>query len=124
FISQLTPPDYKYWLENITLRFIEGFIRWYLDEYNEEYHSSLMIVVRFFRIYWSEEIGRDLSRELGINELLLVTYHLLDAYDMAFPTFRCLLQLNTLRKMMASILARPRTLTLSTGYIRGNNALK
>ncbi|CAG8079571.1 unnamed protein product [Penicillium nalgiovense] len=140
-----------YWLENITLRFIEGFIRWYLDEHNEEYHSSLMTVVRFFRMYWSEETGRELSRELGqdvtalsndlskeyglnlgakqqppfsINELLLVTHHLLDACDMAFPTFRCLLQLNTLRKMMASTSARPGTLTLSTGYMRGNDALK
>jgi hypothetical protein len=24
-----------------------------------------MTVVRFFRMYWSEETGRDLSRELG-----------------------------------------------------------
>ncbi|KAH1983985.1 hypothetical protein KXV92_007062, partial [Aspergillus fumigatus] len=42
FTSKLQPPDYVYWLKNITLRVIEGFLRWYLDNHNVEYQSGFL----------------------------------------------------------------------------------
>ncbi|KAJ5928363.1 FluG domain protein [Penicillium verhagenii] len=151
WVQELPNKDYKYWLENITLRAIQGFFEWYLDEHNINYRSSFMTIVRFFRIYWMDERGVCLPYQLGkdisslaqsmaieyeldktakeqppfsINEVFVVTRHLVAACDIAFPTFRVLFQLNTLRKMMVSTSARPGTLVLSSCYKEENDALK
>jgi hypothetical protein len=60
----------------------------------------------------------------SINEVFFITHYLVAAYDIAFPTVRVLFQLNTLRKMMVSTLARPGTLVLSSCYEEENDALK
>ncbi|KAL4860754.1 hypothetical protein BDV12DRAFT_181157 [Aspergillus spectabilis] len=44
--------------------------------------------------------------------------------EVQFATARCRQQLSTLRKMMTSISAHPRTLIESSGYMRSNDALK
>lgn len=38
----------------------------------------------------------------SINEVFVITHHLVAGCDMLFPTVRVLFQLNTLRKMMVS----------------------
>ncbi|OJJ82561.1 uncharacterized protein ASPGLDRAFT_1496032 [Aspergillus glaucus CBS 516.65] len=152
FTKHLEPPDYKHWLENTTIRLIEGFARWYLSEHEINHQSGLQTFIRFFRMYWREEMGRELPQEIGrgltnlvnvkltqefnldltgktqpsvnIDDLLFTTYHLLTACDIAFPTIRTLFQLNTVRKMMTSTSARPGTLVESSGYAKGNDALK
>lgn len=137
-----------------------------------EHLFRVQTFVRFFRMYWREEMGRELPQEIGrdltninypgkkiigipqlnfeagkcyvdpvleefnldltgksqpsvnIDDLLFTIYHLLAAYNIAFPTVRTLFQLNTLNKMMASTSARPGTLVRSLGYAKGNDALK
>lgn len=61
---------------------------------------------------------------VNIDDLLYSTYHLLTICDITFPTFRCQGQLSTLRKIITSTSARPRTLVKSSGYIKSNDALK
>ncbi|KAJ6076675.1 FluG domain protein [Penicillium canescens] len=151
WVQELDNKDYKYWLENITLRIVQGFFEWYLDEHDINYKSSFMTIVRFFRMYWMEERGLCLPYQLGkdisslaqsmaiehdldktakeqppfsINEVFFITHHLVAACDIAFPTVRVLFQLNTLRKMMVSTSARPGTLVLSSCYEEENDALK
>ncbi|BCR88266.1 uncharacterized protein ACHE_40830S [Aspergillus chevalieri] len=34
FTLLLQPPDYTYWLRNVTLKLIEGFLRWYLENHH------------------------------------------------------------------------------------------
>jgi hypothetical protein len=60
----------------------------------------------------------------SINEVFVITHHLVATCDIAFPTARVLFQLNTLRKMMVSTSARPGTLILSSCYEKENDALK
>ncbi|KAJ5882834.1 uncharacterized protein N7473_011096 [Penicillium subrubescens] len=152
FTQRLDPPDAQTWLKNITLRVVEGFLRWYLDNHNVEYQSTFLVFARYFRMYWCEEMRREFSYDLrrkmtmlvcttltdeyeldlggktqpsvNIDDLLYSTYHLLAVCDIAFPTFRCQGQLSTLRKMMTSTSARPGTLVESSGYMRSNDALK
>ena len=64
-MQELNNKDYKYWLENITLRIVEGFLEWYLDEHNISYKSSFITIVRFFRMYWIDEKGLYLPYQLG-----------------------------------------------------------
>ncbi|KAJ5851850.1 uncharacterized protein N7529_011235 [Penicillium soppii] len=60
----------------------------------------------------------------SINEVFVITYCLVAAYDIAFPTARVLFQLNTLRKMIVLTSARPRILILSSYYEKEHDALK
>jgi hypothetical protein len=55
FTSKLQPPDYVYWLENITLRVIEGFLRWYLDNHNVGYQSEFLVFARFWRVFGAKK---------------------------------------------------------------------
>jgi hypothetical protein len=68
FTQHLNPPNYQYWFENITLRLIEGFLRWYLDTHNVKYQSGFLVFARFWRMYWCEEMDRvfpyDLRRRM------------------------------------------------------------
>jgi len=128
---------------------IEGFLRWYLDTHNVKYRSGFL---RFWWMYWSEEMDRvfpyDLRRRMtklvcntltdeyeldlgaktqpsiSIDDLLFSTYHLMAITDVHFSTVWCQHQLNTLRKMMTSTSARPGTLVESSRYMRSNDALK
>ncbi|PYH94545.1 FluG domain protein [Aspergillus ellipticus CBS 707.79] len=68
--------------------------------------------------------GAKTQPTMNIDDVLFTTYHLLAESRIAFPTFRALFQLNTLRKMMTSTSARPGTLVESSGYLRVNDALK
>jgi hypothetical protein len=52
----LDPPKYEYWVKNITLRLIEGFLRWYLNDHNVKYQSGFLVMARYFRIFWCEEM--------------------------------------------------------------------
>ncbi|KAL4870886.1 hypothetical protein BDV12DRAFT_195076 [Aspergillus spectabilis] len=153
FTTQLKPADYYYWLQNITLRIIEGFLRWYLDNHNVEYQSAFLVFARYWRMFWCEEMDRqfdyDLRRRMtklvcttltieyeldlggksqppvNIDDLLFATHHLVAVTKIQYPTARCLQQLSTLRKMMTSTSARPGTLVVSSGYMRkGKDALK
>ncbi|KAH8424218.1 uncharacterized protein LDX57_001975 [Aspergillus melleus] len=56
FSSKLNPPKYEHWIKNITLRLIEGFLRWYLNEHNMKYQSGFLVFARYFRIFWCEEM--------------------------------------------------------------------
>ncbi|KAL4933523.1 FluG domain protein [Aspergillus undulatus] len=146
FTSRLQPADYKYWLQNITLRVIEGFLRWYLNGHKIKYQSSLFVFVRFWRMFWCEEMDRlfiyDLRRRMtklvcttlttdyeldvggktqppiNMDDLLFSTYHLIAVTKIQFPTARCRQQLSTVRKMMTSTTSRPGTLVVSSGYMR------
>ncbi|OJJ81330.1 uncharacterized protein ASPGLDRAFT_50383 [Aspergillus glaucus CBS 516.65] len=64
----LQPPDYKYWLRNVTLKLIEGFLRWYLENHNAEYQSGFLVFARYWRVFWCEEMDRlfpyDLRRKM------------------------------------------------------------
>jgi hypothetical protein len=64
-VQELDNKDYKYWLENITLRVVQGFFEWYLEEHDINYKSSFMTIVRFFRMYWMDERGLCLPYQLG-----------------------------------------------------------
>ncbi len=55
FTGLLQPPDYKYWLKNITLRVIEGYLRWYLDNHNVEAQSGFLVFARYWRMVWCRE---------------------------------------------------------------------
>ncbi|KAJ5159862.1 FluG domain protein [Penicillium canariense] len=70
------------------------------------------------------DLGGKTQLLVNIDDLLYSTYHLLAVCDIAFPTFRCRSQLSTLRKIMTSTSARPRTLIKSSGYMKSNDALK
>ena len=76
----------------------------------------------------TQEFNLDLTGKtqpsVNIDDLLFTTYHLMAACDIAFPTIQTLFQLNTVRKMMTSTSARPGTLVESSGYAKGNDALK
>ncbi|KAB8230031.1 uncharacterized protein BDW43DRAFT_314468 [Aspergillus alliaceus] len=152
FISKLQPPDYVYWLKNITLRVIEGFLRWYLDNHNVEYQSGILVFARYWRVFWCQETDSlfpyvlrrkmtmlvcttlpdeyelDLEAKtqppVNIDDLHFSTYHLMAACKVLFATVRCRQQLSTPRKMMTSTSARPGTLIESSGYMRSNDALK
>ncbi|PYI25427.1 hypothetical protein BP00DRAFT_490913 [Aspergillus indologenus CBS 114.80] len=152
FTSQLVPPNPDYWLKNITLRVIEGFLRWYLDVHNVKYQSGFLVFPRYWRMYWCEEmdslfphklrrkmtilVSTTLSDEyeldrgaktqppFNIDDLLFTAHHLIGVTDLWFPTARCRSQLNTLRKIMASTSARPGTLVESSGYLKSGDALK
>lgn len=65
FTKYLEPPDHKYWLENTTIRLIEGFARWYLSNHEINHQSGLQTFIRFFRMYWREEMGRELPQDIG-----------------------------------------------------------
>ncbi|PYH99453.1 FluG domain protein [Aspergillus ellipticus CBS 707.79] len=151
FVHNLKPQEYKYWLQNINLRVIEGFFRWYLENHAVVHQSGFLVFARYFRMYWCEEMGQifdyDLRRrmtmlvcttltdeyelELGgktqpsmnIDDLLYTTHHLVGITNVWFPTVRCRQQHSTLRKMMTSTSARPGTLVESSGYMRQNDAL-
>ncbi|KAJ8149190.1 hypothetical protein LV165_008185 [Aspergillus fumigatus] len=152
FTSKLQPPDYVYWLKNITLRVIEGFLRWYLDNHNVEYQSGFLVFARYWRVFWCQEmdslfpymlrrkmtmlvcttltdeyeldLGAKTQPPVNIEDLLYSTYHLVAFCKVRFATVRCRQQLSTLRKMMTSTSARPGTLVLSSGYMRSPDALK
>ncbi|KAL4888242.1 hypothetical protein BDV59DRAFT_147442 [Aspergillus ambiguus] len=68
FSSNLDPPNYEYCIRNITLRIIEGFLRWYLHVHNTKYQSGFLVFARFFRIFWCEEMDSlfpyDLRRKM------------------------------------------------------------
>ncbi|CAG7996913.1 unnamed protein product [Penicillium salamii] len=140
FTSHLNPPDHTFWLksENLTLRVIEGFFRWYNENHNLAYQSGFLTMTRFWRMWICEETGNPLPRLLSrqvtngakeqppinIDDLLYTTWHLLAACDISFSSFRILLQLNALRKMMCSSTARPRTLIESNAHENIGDALK
>ena len=52
FTKNLEPPDHKHWLENTTIRLIEGFAHWYLSEHEINHQSGLHTFIQFFRMYW------------------------------------------------------------------------
>lgn len=56
FSSKLDPPKYEYWIKNIMLWLIEGFLHWYLNDYNVKYQSGFLVMAQYFRIFWCEEI--------------------------------------------------------------------
>ena len=75
FTSLLQPPDYKYWLKNVTLKLIEGFLRWYLESHHVVYQSCFLVFARFWRVFWCEEMDRlfpyDLRRNMtNVSEYL------------------------------------------------------
>ncbi|KAN0076658.1 hypothetical protein V8E54_006800 [Elaphomyces granulatus] len=131
-----------FWLENVTLRVIEGFLRWYLDTHNIQYQSGFLVFARYWRIYWCDEVGKvfdytsrrsmtmlvctTLTDEylggktqpsMNVDDDLYSTHHLIGVTDVWFPTVRCRHQ-RTLRKMMASTSARPGTLVESSRYMK------
>ncbi|CAI7628049.1 unnamed protein product [Penicillium manginii] len=76
----------------------------------------------------SNEWGLDKTAKeqppINIDDLLFTTWHLLAVCDLSFPTFRILLQLNTIRKMMCSSTARPGCLIESNAHRKTGDALK
>jgi len=152
FTANLTPKDSKFWLQNLTMNVIEGFLRWYLETHDVEYQSGFLIRARTWRMYYCEEMNKEfpynlkkqmkslvcetLTNEYGLNktskfqptinvdDLLYLTHHLMAISNEYFPTPRQRQQHNTLRKMMTSTSARPGTLLESSGYFKSNDALK
>ena len=61
---------------------------------------------------------------VNVDDLLYLVHHLVAISNEHFPTPRQRQQHNTLRKMMTSTSAHPRTLLESSGYFRSNDALK
>ncbi|KAJ5089482.1 hypothetical protein N7532_008166 [Penicillium argentinense] len=73
---------------------------------------------------WNFDKGAKEQPTINIDDLLFTTWHLLAVCDLTFPTFRMLLQLNTLRKMMCSTTARPGTLIESNAHENAGDVLK
>jgi hypothetical protein len=65
FVQRLIPPDPQHWLKNITLRVIEGFLRWYLEGHNVVYQSTFLVFARYFRIHWCREMHREFPYDTG-----------------------------------------------------------
>jgi hypothetical protein len=69
-----------FWLENVTLRVIEGFLRWYLDTHNIQYQSGFLVFARYWRIYWCDEVGKVFDYT-SRRSMTMVTSWLLAMYD-------------------------------------------
>lgn len=67
FTSELTPSNYDYWLrsENLSLRLIEGYLRWYHERHHFRYQSAFLTMVRFWRMWVRQETERPLPIELS-----------------------------------------------------------
>lgn len=46
------------------MNFIEGFLCWYLETHNLSYQSGFLIQVRYWRIYYCEEMKREFPYSL------------------------------------------------------------
>lgn len=64
FCALLEPKDTRYWLENLNINVIEGFLRWYLETHDTERQSGFLIRVRYWRIYYCEEMQREFPYHL------------------------------------------------------------
>ena len=64
FVQELQPKNSEYWLENISLRVIEGFFRWYLDNHNVKYQSAFLVFARYWRMYWCEKMDKQFPYDL------------------------------------------------------------
>ncbi|KAH3307662.1 hypothetical protein KXV87_007711 [Aspergillus fumigatus] len=116
FSSKLDPPKYEYWVKNITLRLIEGFLRWYLNDHN--------LVCTTLTDEYELDLGAKTQPPINIDDLLYKTYHIMALTNVHFATVRCRHQHSCLRKMMSSTSARPGTLVESEGYMRRPDSLK
>lgn len=54
FSALLEPKDLKYWLENLDINVIGGFLHWYLETHNTEHQSGFLIRACYWRIYHCE----------------------------------------------------------------------
>ncbi|KAJ5090353.1 hypothetical protein N7532_009037 [Penicillium argentinense] len=102
--AKLDPSDWRFWLlERFSLRLIEGFLRWYLDNHNVVRKSAFQTHARLVSGTLTDQYELELSASeqspFNIDDLLFTTYHLLAC-------------------------ARPGTLIESSGYLHENDALK
>jgi hypothetical protein len=61
---ELEPKDSKYWLENLTVSVVEGFLRWYLETHHVKLQSGFLIRVRYWRIFYCREMKKEFPYEL------------------------------------------------------------
>jgi hypothetical protein len=63
----LKPPDHTHWLkqENLTLRVIEGYFRWYYENHKLQYESAFLTMTRYWRMWVREETDSPLQLDLS-----------------------------------------------------------
>ncbi|BDD55517.1 hypothetical protein MAP00_001026 [Monascus purpureus] len=61
---------------------IEGFLHWYLNDYNVKYQSGFLVMAQYFRIFWCEEIDSLFPYNLRRRMTQLVCTTLTDKYKL------------------------------------------
>ena len=59
FSALLNPKDPKYWLENLDINVVEGFLHWYIETHNVEHQLGFLVRARYWRIYYCEEMRKE-----------------------------------------------------------------